>query len=657
MSDSEQAGIHPLLKAAALLAVFVMIALLAGRQAGSLEIGLNLRAGLHILSGAWPASDTFTYSLREGPYVDTTWLYQVLVAASERVGGAAGVVLFHAAFILATFLLLYLTAREGSADSLVLAGLLLLGALASELRFEARPEILSAFLLALTLLVLHRYAARRESAGASPTPAAGRKLLYLLPVLQILWVNTHGLFILGWVAMACFSLGLWIRDRALDYRLAGWSAGAAFATLLNPYGWKGVLAPLSPAGARVIFNAFGQSIDELASPFSLHLAGSFPFYPRTAIFSFRLFALLSLLALPGLLRRRRYAAALLWLPFFALSIRTIENIPFTVIACLPWMAWSLDSRRILSGAARLAQRSLEPRRLRAILAAATALVAIFALVMSLRVASDAHYIASRRLTRTGLGWNRLALPVDATDYVRRAGFAKETVLNDVSFGGWLTYALDSQVYIDGRPDGIDGKFYDDYQSILDTEQAMEAAVERHSIRWLIFPYTANPRLVMGLTDDPRWRLAYLDQIAAVFVRYRPEAEAWMDPKLKTFADFQKTAPPPGSLPGMGGGPRPGPIARWIDGVWRRQRYPTYDLNVGLFHYFRNEFGGAAGRFAAAVQESGGAYYEIYNNLGAVLLRLGRYDLARKALEVVLRADPDNRIARQRMSDLDQREIR
>ncbi|HUN81115.1 MAG TPA: hypothetical protein VMV81_06340, partial [Phycisphaerae bacterium] len=83
-----------------------LLAIFAFRQVSSFDIGFHLKAGDYILSGqGWPRHDSFTYTLNDHPYIDTSWGYQVLVALSERAAGPAGIVLFHELLLLGTFLL------------------------------------------------------------------------------------------------------------------------------------------------------------------------------------------------------------------------------------------------------------------------------------------------------------------------------------------------------------------------------------------------------------------------------------------------------------------------------------------------------------------------------------------------------------------------
>ncbi|HET9480364.1 MAG TPA: hypothetical protein VFP98_01280, partial [Candidatus Polarisedimenticolia bacterium] len=312
----------------ALALVFVLLAALSLRQVGSLDAGFHLKAGERMLQGAgWPRTDPFTFTINDHPWVDTSWGYQVLLAAVHSIAGAPGITLMHAALVLLVFFTLYRTSRLPPFDPSTLILVLLASAVACEMRYEARPELVSWLMLALVLHLLHRHA---EGLG-SALPA--------LAAIHLIWANLHGLFVLGWAAIACFLAGLWLRHRRLDRRLAFWGAVSVMITLANPYGWRGALFPFTLATRLGGDNVFGQSIGEFVSPFTLGLSEQFPFYPRAPIGAFAVIAALAILSTLLHLRQRRYWYCLLTLALAPLAFGMVRNIPLLVVSCVPGIVW------------------------------------------------------------------------------------------------------------------------------------------------------------------------------------------------------------------------------------------------------------------------------------------------------------------------------
>ena len=77
------------------------------------------------------------------------------------------------------------------------------------------------------------------------------------------------------------------------------------------------------------------------------------------------------------------------------------------------------------------------------------------------------------------------------------------------------------------------------------------------------------------------------------------------------------------------------------------------FNRGVFHFHRGEPSRAAAEFARAIVESGGVFYEIYNNLGSALAAAGRPDEASACYRLYLEELPfyrreARRLARERL---------
>jgi len=601
------------------LCALVPLLLLALRRLAAHDIGFHLKAGNYILAGnGWPRNDTFTFTVTDHAYLDTSWGYQVVVALLERAFGPAGLVLFHVGLVLATLSLLWATAGLRRVSPLLLTVLLLLAGLATEPRFEARPELWSHTLLVLLLYLLYRYRVR----GDVP--------LWTLVPLFLLWANSHSLFLLGWGVLACFVAGSRLEDRRFDRGLLKWSVAAVAVTLFNPYGWRAPLFALSLATRFREANLFAQNIGEFQSPLSQVTSEQLQFFLLPAS-SFYLLLLLALAALLPCWKCRRYTCLLLVVVFLPLSLSMIRNTPLLALACLPCIAWGLSSlpwpgwMPVGENARKRAGQ------------AAVVLLAAFSVLLSVRVITDAYYVEARRQDRFGLGWNRLALPLDYVDYAERINL-RGPGLNHLNFGGYLMWARPDPVFIDGRLEVMGESFFERYREALDSPAGLEACVARHGIRWVVFPYRLRPDLLLGLSRDPRWRLAYVDHLAALFLRDGPGAEALVDSSVQQLTS--SSGPVDSSrLPGLGGRPRASGLRRWVDGLVRRQRYPTRPFAFGVFHYSRHEARPAEVWFAEAIERSDGAYPEIYNNLGTVLLEQGRHAEAGECLRIYLEELP------------------
>jgi tetratricopeptide (TPR) repeat protein len=206
----------------------------------------------HLRSGQWilahrrlPRLDIFTFSSADRVWIDLHWGFQVTLALAHALGGVSGMIVLGSLASAAAVAIAVTGRRRGwPARVAVLCWLPALALMAT--RFDPRPEVFSLVFLAAFLAVLHRVEHR---------PA----LVWSLPALQVLWVNAHGLFVLGPIVVGFFWIGLiprrWIppieavdgpgRGGARLYRqLAPASVAVLLACLANPWGVRGAMFPL-----------------------------------------------------------------------------------------------------------------------------------------------------------------------------------------------------------------------------------------------------------------------------------------------------------------------------------------------------------------------------------------------------------------------------
>src|SRR5688500_18725631 len=164
-----------------------------------------LSSGRYLLEHGlrFPTEDPFLYTSSRGGWVHHSWLWTVIVAALDRLGGLRAVTLLHAAVAGALVALAYGARRVdrwGLANGL--AATLVLLALGP--RLSGKTEIVTWLLLA----VFYRMLEREGEIG-------GRAVL-LLAGLQLLWANLHGGYPLGPLVALVYAAG----DR-LEQRLRG----------------------------------------------------------------------------------------------------------------------------------------------------------------------------------------------------------------------------------------------------------------------------------------------------------------------------------------------------------------------------------------------------------------------------------------------------
>ena len=206
------------------------------------DIYWHLRTGQLIReTGQVPRTDIFTYTREGAPWIDLHWIFQVGVSRLFERGGVVALNLAKCAVTCVAVLIL-VTARRRDWPLWVmlvawLPALLVLGG-----RMYVRPETLSLLYLSIFLAVLIRW---------DRHPA----LVAILPFVQVAWVNSHGLFVLGPIILVMALLDAAIRPGSLApgprrwWRIVGIGSLATFAAcLVNPYGLRGAVYPIELAG-------------------------------------------------------------------------------------------------------------------------------------------------------------------------------------------------------------------------------------------------------------------------------------------------------------------------------------------------------------------------------------------------------------------------
>jgi len=455
---------------------------------------------------AWPTHEILVYPSTALPQHNTEWLYDIVLYLAFRFAGLAGVVLLKAATAALTFWILFKDATlpsEPAADRRLracVAGAVLLGCLPMvRYRFVERPDIVLMLFLAFTIYALDAYLLE------------GRRWLYALPLVHVLWANMHPSVVVTVVpfgAALAAGVGFHLLRRrrgvlasdvpsAKQLRVvAAVLVADLLASLLNPRGFEILTLPLQLVGSPW----FTQEINELQRP-------PFGLYPGPYVL-----AALLLLTLALLWRRRPLAPALLVIPFVYLGLSAVRFIFVLAVVGAPVLARSL--------AAILSSWSGERFRRPALALAAAGLVAGAASV-GLALAGVPPLGDARK--SLGLGVDARFVPEGALRYLDRISMTGR-LFNAFHFGGYIAWRdfPKRAAIIDGRgwvPPGLKeeihfARAYPGHLARLQSAYGFEAAVMDYPA------YSGEslpPDADWGLAS-PDWALVYWDDFALVYLK-------------------------------------------------------------------------------------------------------------------------------------------
>lgn len=185
----------------------------------------------HLWTGRWivergriPTVDLLTFTGHGEQYIPHSWLFEVVMALFEVPFGLAGLVVLRVLLLLAVYgsLAWVLLRRSTLANPLAPWTLVVLTVFASAASWSLRPYLASYLLLILTFVLLERH---------------GRARWLLVPLL-VLWVNLHGLWLvgIGLVGLKAVTASIEARSVRRDWLVIGGTC--ALATLVNPFGLR-----------------------------------------------------------------------------------------------------------------------------------------------------------------------------------------------------------------------------------------------------------------------------------------------------------------------------------------------------------------------------------------------------------------------------------
>ncbi len=228
-----------------LLAPVLLLASFLFHQIFNNDIWWHLKTGELILTGhGITGTDPYSLANQGKDWINFEWLSQVVLYLVHSASGPEGLVVFSALILAAAY---FLAGQGGYSKRypIISAGILLLAVLASSERYLVRPEIFTMLFAGLYFCILHCY---RNHSG---------RMIYLLPIAQVLWENMHGGTLLGIGIVGAYVVGqgllLWKRAPEnwrrgpLDTEPMSWSAYkplllvlglVILASMLNPWGLK-----------------------------------------------------------------------------------------------------------------------------------------------------------------------------------------------------------------------------------------------------------------------------------------------------------------------------------------------------------------------------------------------------------------------------------
>lgn len=462
----------------------------------------HLKTGEYIVAHtALPSGDVFSFTKLGQTWVLHEWLFEVLLYEASAGFGDTGVRALAAALIMSALALSFTTARRvGGAAGAWLP--LIIGTFSFAACMTPRPQLITYVCFALYLVVLLRFKYERAT-----------KLLIVLPLVMVVWVNSHAAYAVGIGLMLVFGACEWLvwisrpaRDPAEKRQLVRLTQTACLvvlASLANPGLFERWVYPLQVLGMEV-----NHIIQEWLSPDFHQLNEQ----------AYLLLVLIFFVSIAYGTRKPDLTELALPLLFVVAGCVSRRHIPLAVLTLVPFTALALARGPL--AAANAFVRSVKPVRwYMARRSMGTELgnveYALNWLVAGVVVLCLPAYVHSEQ-TRARSQSDRV--PAEgAASFIAARGLSGN-VFNEYGDGGYLIYRLApcAKVAVDGRADLYGDQFIKDYLRAYGGAADWEAKFERLGADLAVLPLDAPIRQL--LLENGRFRELYRDKHYSVLQR-------------------------------------------------------------------------------------------------------------------------------------------
>lgn len=458
----------------------------------------------HLRAGQWiatqrmiPLVDLFSYTRQGQPWHYPGWLVEVPLYGIYQAAGPAGLNLWTAAMTTLSFWYVWRVMRGGT---FVKAFTLLLAVIVSNIYWAARPYMVTFLFTSVYLFILENFR-RGQIAGQA------RRLLWL-PLLMLIWVNSHGGFAVGFILIGIYAAGelASLLDRYIIHqqvlstsdlqRLGVFAAVGAlmvFAACLNPSGVEMLTYPFKTISIR----ALREYIQEWQSP-DFHSNAAQPF----------LWLLILLIGIIGVSPvRLDFSDFLLLAVFLSMALTAWRNValfaliaPIIIAPRLTLLTKTLGERFGFHGVDEQPQRTLA--------GIYWFLLLVVALIAGIKI--YAQCLPQRNWTVF-----RRTLPVQATAYLRDHTFPGR-LFNSYNWGGYLLWDLPQYpVFIDGRTDLYNDEIIDQWLKVVKAQPDWELVLDNWEVRLILLERNAP---VVQHLSRAGWRLLFKDELSVIYFR-------------------------------------------------------------------------------------------------------------------------------------------
>lgn len=445
------------------------------------DLGRHLRLGEIIWeTHQIPKTNLFSYTNPDFPFINTHWLFEIFVYGVNQTIGLHWMLILKILIFMASIWLVIKTIPKENEILLLPIGFIFFHVLRE--RLELRPEIFSFLFTAVTYYILTR-----------------NRFLYLLPVIQLLWINTHIYFFVGLALQAIFLIQKRLKKLATILILS------VFVSLINPNGINGFLYPLN------VTKNYGYTIVENQTMFLLENIKfsdpNFLFVKLTGgiILVSILFAFLSSRRKSGSNKLNIAKNILLSLFGLVLALMNVRSFPYLVFLSLPAVLQNFGA--------------VPWNKVTTLLT--TSAVVLLTLESFLYLNGD-YYRYRADQHQVGLYFTESVKK--GMDFVLTNNLP-DPIYNNFDIGSYILYRgyPKYKVFVDGRPEAYPASFFHEVYIPTQSDYGKFKELEiQYNFKTIIFSHTDQTpwgkSFLQNIVKDQSWKLVYIDDFMVILTK-------------------------------------------------------------------------------------------------------------------------------------------
>lgn len=459
------------------------------------DLGRHLKNGEMILAKKIDVLNTnfYSYTYPNYPLINHHWLSGVIFFLIFKLIGFKGVHLFFIVLSLITFYIFFYLARKESGFKIASVLSILLIPLITQ-RAEVRPEVFSYFFAGLFFLILWKFRKGEIS----------YKWLFILPFIQILWINLHIYFIFGLFLIGLFLLeSLFFKDlRKNLFQIGVVLLLSILAILVNPFGIKGALIPFK------IFENYGYKVVENQSVYFLIKWG---FRSPHLLLFLVVFLILALSFIFVLIKNRKNFSLVYFLVFFTFGVMSwlaIRNFSIFALFALPVISY--NTKNIFENI-----KGDKANQANLIMVICLAVFLLFSLI---------NYWQTIKFHLKNFGLGLIPESNLSAEFFLKNNI-KGPIFNNYDIGGYLIFYLfpEERVFTDNRPEAYPSFYFkEEYIPMQEKEEVWQKLNKHYNFNVIFFywheitPWGQN--FLIKRINDPEWAPVFVDEKTIIFLK-------------------------------------------------------------------------------------------------------------------------------------------